>query len=131
MNAIHKSGKRKRAVARATLKKGNGTVKVNYINIQHYSPEMYRLKIQEPIILAGDAAKDLDIFVNVRGGGFASQAEASRLAIARTLVEHKPELKDVFQEYDRQLLVADVRRKECSKPNCRGHARSKKQLSKR
>jgi small subunit ribosomal protein S9 len=131
MNVIHKSGKRKRAIARATLKKGKGTVKINYKSLGNYNPEMYRLKIKEPLILAGKFAQEIDIFVNVMGGGIASQAEASRLAIARTLVEYKPELKKVFQEYDRQLLVADVRRKECSKPNCRGQARQKKQLSKR
>jgi small subunit ribosomal protein S9 len=71
----------------------------------------------------------LDIDVNVMGGGVAGQAEAARLAIARALVEYDDKLEDPFEQYDRQLLVADVRRKESSKPNCRGQARAKKQKS--
>lgn len=131
MNVIHTSGKRKRAIARATLKKGAGIVRINKMSLESYNPEMYRLKIKEPLIIAGNISGEVDLFVNVKGGGVSSQAEASRLAIARALVEYKPSLKEIFQGYDRQLLVADVRRKEASKPNCRGQARQKKQLSKR
>ena len=126
---IHQSGKRKTAVARATLRKGNGKVTINNFDIETYEPEMYRMKIKEPLILAGDTAGKVDIDVNVFGGGFNSQAEASRLAIARALAEHDPKLEKVFDDYDRHLLVADVRRKEPAKPNRHGQARAKKQKS--
>ena len=73
----------------------------------------------------------VDIDINVAGGGIISQAEASRLAIARALVEYSKSnsLKDSFLKYDRHLLVADTRRKEASKPNRHGQARAKRQKS--
>ena len=70
-----------------------------------------------------------DIDVNVYGGGFISQAEAARLAIARSLVKYDKKLEKSFLGYDRQLLVADVRRKEPKKPNTSSGARSKRQKS--
>lgn len=116
------------AIARATLKAGKGKVKVNNQMLDIYEPKLSRLKIQEPLILAGDIS-NVDINVNIRGGGMASQAEAARLAISRALVQHSKKLEKVFLNYDRNLLVADVRRKEASKPNCQGQARSKVQKS--
>lgn len=131
MKTIVTSGKRKRAIARATLKQGKGRIRINKILLDLYEPRMYRLKLREPIILGGDIINNVDIDVNVIGGGIASQAEASRLAIARALVEYtkSERLKEKFLKYDRQLLVADVRRKEPSKPNRRGQARAKRQKS--
>ena len=128
MKAIHKSGKRKTAIARATMKLGKGVVMINYSTLENHSPELARLKIMEPLILAGDLHKKFDIIVNVSGGGWQSQAEASRLAIARCLVESNKALKNKFLEYDRQLLVADTRRKEVCKPND-SKARAKRQKS--
>jgi len=131
MKTIVTSGKRKRAIARATLKEGKGRIRINKKLLDLYDPKMYRLKLREPVILASDTINKVDIDINVFGGGIASQAEASRLAIARALVEYtkSERLKEKFLKYDRQLLVADIRRKEPSKPNRRGQARSKKQKS--
>lgn len=114
---FHVSGSRKRAKARATLREGKGTIRINSKLLDNYQPQMARLKIMEPIILAGDIVKNLNIDVSVKGGGWQSQAEASRLAIARALVSYDNKLKPDFLEYDRRLLVADVRRGESSKPN--------------
>ena len=125
MKIIHTSGTRKRAVARATLKPGNGEIRINNKLIDHYEPEFVRLKLQEPLILAGDIAKQVSIRVNVFGGGYNSQTEASRLAIAKALSKFDKKLEKIFLNYDRQLLVADVRRKETHKPNRHGKARSK------
>lgn len=125
---IHTSGKRKRAIARATLRPGKGRVRVNNQMLDVYEPKIYRMKIEEPIILA-EGIGEVDIDVNVLGGGMSSQAEAARLAIARALVQSSKKLEKVFLNYDRNLLVADVRRKEASKPNCCGQARSKRQKS--
>ncbi len=131
MKTIVTSGKRKRAVARAALRGGKGRIRINKKPLDIYEPKMYRLKLREPVILAGDVLSKVDIDVNVFGGGIASQTEASRLAIARALVEYtkSERLKEKFLKYDRQLLVADVRRKEPAKPNRHGHARAKKQKS--
>ena len=131
MRDINTSGKRKRAVARATLKQGNGLVTINCVPIDFVEPKMSRLKAMEPLILAGDVSGKVDINVSVRGGGISSQAEASRLAIAKALVDFakNDKLKETFLAYDRNLLVADVRRKEPAKPNRHGQARSHVQKS--
>jgi len=126
---INTSGKRKQAIARASLKAGKGTVTINNVSIDVYSPEMAKLRIQEPLILAGARAKGVNVRIKVRGGGVTGQADAVRLALAKALAEHDNTLKQVFLDYDRQLLVADVRRKESSKPNSHGQARAKRQKS--
>lgn len=131
MKPIITSGKRKRAIARAALRQGKGIIRINKRPLDYYEPKMYRLKLREPLILAGEAVNSINIDVDVFGGGIASQAEASRLAIARALVQHtkSERLKEKFLKYDRQLIVADVRRKEPSKPNRHGQARAKRQKS--
>lgn len=129
MKITHTSGKRKRSIARATLKGGQGLIKINNKPLDIIEPRLARLKIQEALLLAGDVSKKVNIIVNVRGGGFMSQADASRVAICRALAEHTPGLKKIFLDYDRNLLVADTRRKEMSKPNRQGQARSTKQKS--
>jgi len=131
MKIVHASGKRKRAIARATLREGKGKIKINNIPLDLYEPKLARLKLREPLILAGDTVNKLDIEVNVKGGGISSQADASRLAIAKALVDYAKggKLKEKFLAYDRNLLVADVRRKEVTKPNRHGQARSKTQKS--
>lgn len=128
---IAASGKRKTSIARATLRQGNGLVRINNVPIELIHPKISRLKLREPLILAGDVANNVDIDVNVVGGGINSQAEASRLAIAKALVNFtkSDNLKEIFLNYDRNLLVADVRRKEAAKPNRHGQARSKVQKS--
>lgn len=129
MKAIHVSGKRKHAIARVTLKPGSGKVKINNLNIDNYEPKLARMRIKEPLILAKDVADKVDISINLSGGGFMGQADAARLAIGRALVKHNSKLKELFLDYDRQLLVADIRRKESSKPNSQGQARAKRQKS--
>jgi len=131
MKPIIASGKRKRAIARATIRPGKGIVKINNRLLDFYEPKLARLKLREPLIIAGDLANKVDISVNVVGGGITSQADASRLAIAKGLVEFSKsdKLKEEFLNYDRNLLVADVRRKEPAKPNRHGQARGKVQKS--
>jgi len=74
--------------------------------------------------------KTIDVDVSVSGGGFMSQANAARTAIAKGLVEFTgdPSLKIAFLDHDRSLLVSDSRRKEAKKPLGRG-ARKKRQKS--
>lgn len=129
MKQVNASGKRKRAVARATVKAGTGRVTVNNLSIEEYGTPLTRERIREPLILAGKAAEKLDISVKSNGGGVTGQADAIRLAIGRALAEYTPALKEVLADYDRTLLVADVRRKESSKPNSQGQARAKQQKS--
>jgi small subunit ribosomal protein S9 len=126
---INTSGKRKKAIARATVKEGKALVKINNISLDIYGSQMTRLRIQEPLLLVGDAVKNLSVSVTVHGGGVIGQANAARLAIAKALAEHNESFRQVFLDYDRQLLVADVRRKESRKPNSHGKARAKRQKS--
>ena len=114
---IHTSGSRKKSIARATLKEGIGKVRINKTHLDDYTPKMLRMRLREPLILAGEITQKIDIDVNVRGGGISGQADAARLAIAKALAEYSKKLRKTFLDYDRQLLVADVRQNETSKPN--------------
>lgn len=127
---VNTSGKRKTAIARATVKKGNGRVRVNSVPIEIYTPELVRLKMMEPLLLAGKKRDGVDISVNVKGGGIVGQADAVRTAIARGLVKYydDKELESFFVQYDRSLMVNDPRRKLPKKPLGRG-ARKKRQKS--
>ena len=127
---IHTSGKRKTAIARATFRSGKGRVRINNKHLEFYKPELARLKIQEPLELAGKHTNRIDINISVQGGGVMGQAEASRTAIARGIIEWSgdEELQKLFQSYDRALLVNDTRRKEPKHPMGRG-ARKKRQKS--
>ncbi len=129
MKNIITSGRRKKSISRAVLKEGTGKVTINKTALKIIQPDMARQKMIEPLMLAGDLAKKVDIEVIVKGGGIINQADAVRLSIARALVTYSPKLKELFLEYDRQLLVADIRVKEAGKPNHHGKARSKTQTS--
>lgn len=126
------SGKRKSAIARASWKKGSGKLRINSLPVERFTQPMYALKITEPILLVPKVAEKLDISVSVSGGGMAGQADAVRLALGKALLEasgDKAEVEETLSNYDRTLLVADVRRKENRKPNTGGKARSKVQKS--
>jgi len=127
---VNTSGKRKTAIARASVQKGTGLVRINKKPVELYDPEIARWKIMEPIKIAGKQMETINIDVNVNGGGFMSQASAARTAIAKGLLEYTadPSLKIAFLDYDRSLLVSDSRRKEPKKPLGRG-ARKKRQKS--
>lgn len=123
------SGKRKNAIARVTLKQGNGNTIVNSKSASDYFPFLSRMRLKTITTLGGKTAEKYDFFTNVKGGGINSQAEACAIAMARALVKKHKKLEKTFLDYDRNLLVADVRRKEVSKPNCQGDSRSKRQKS--
>jgi small subunit ribosomal protein S9 len=127
---INTSGKRKTAIARATLKPGMGRVRINSVPLEIYGTELTRLKISEPLLLVPNALDGVDAAIDVNGGGVMGQAEAIRTALARGIVEwhNDPQIKDVFLAYDRTLLVNDSRQKETKKPHGRG-ARKKFQKS--
>jgi len=131
---IQTVGKRKEATARATIREGRGVVRINRRPLEKIEPELARLKLLEPIKLAEDSAKNVDIDVIVKGGGYVAQAAAARQAIARGLVQwnRSSDLRNLFIAYDRSLLVYDPRQTEPHKfsRSSKG-ARRKKQLSRR
>ncbi|HTT72701.1 MAG TPA: 30S ribosomal protein S9 [Thermoplasmata archaeon] len=124
------TGKRKAAVARATVRKGIGRVRVNDRPLELLEPELVRQKIQEPLLMVGDKTRGLDITVDVHGGGIVGQASAARTAVARGLLDWLDDdrLRETFKHYDRSLLVNDPRRKLPKRPGGRG-ARARRQKS--
>ncbi|GAB6266716.1 MAG: 30S ribosomal protein S9 [Methanothrix soehngenii] len=130
MKIINTSGKKKAATARATLKEGKGIVRINKVPLDIHEPRLARLKIQEPVEIAGDLLKGMNIDVVVSGGGIMGQTDAVRTAIAKGIVEWTGDtaLKEAYSDYDRNLLVSDHRHKERKKFGGPG-ARSKYQKS--
>ena len=134
---VNSSGKRKTAIALATVKAGKGRVRVNNSPIEIMQPAMARRKAVEPIAIAEamNRLDSVDISVFTHGGGTMGQVDAIRTAIARGLVFYNggaegmdEELRDEFLRFDRSLLVNDPRRKEPKHQMGRG-ARRKWQKS--
>jgi len=127
-------GKRKDSVARAKTSAGTGKIKINSKPLEIWGNEFSRLRVKEPLLLAEDVAKKVNIDVNVMSGGTTGQTEAVRMAIARGLIEFSKsnQLREKFIDYDRNLVVFDFRRNEPHKPGAskRGPRRHK-QRSKR
>jgi len=125
------SGKRKTAIARAIITEGSGKITINKKDYQNLN-EFDVLQIREPLLIAEKILGKLnfDVSINVKGGGEKSQIEASRLALARAIVNFSKNsgIEKAFLDYDRNLLVADVRRKESYKPDD-SKARAKRQTS--
>lgn len=130
MKIINTSGKRKTAIARATLKEGKGRVRINSVPLEVYGSEIIRMKISEAIALAPGALDNVDVGIDVSGGGVMGQAEAVRTALGRGILNwtNDPHIKEVYLSYDRTLLVNDSRQKEAKKPHGRG-ARARFQKS--
>ncbi len=125
-------GKRKKAVARAVIKKGKGVLRINGKPLDVWN-QTSRMRIKEALILAGELPKKVDISVNVSGGGITGQTDAVRQAIACALNEFSGgKLRDKYMDYDRTLMVADSRRTEPHKPSrSKAGPRRHKQKSKR
>lgn len=126
-------GKRKRAIARAKFEPGKGIVKVNKTPMDLINNEITRMKIMEPLMIAGNGWKKYNIHLNIRGGGIMGQADAARQAIAKGLAQLMgSDTRKKFIEYDKYMIVADSRRTEPHKPprSSQGPRRAK-QKSKR
>lgn len=118
-------GRKKNATAVAYCTNGTGYIRVNGKALNLVEPESLRLKVVEPILLVGgNKFKDLNIRVRVSGGGQANQIYAIRQAIAKALLAYyqkyhdeqsKRELKEIFLQYDKNLIVTDPRRCEPKK----------------
>ena len=131
MNKIIASGKRKQAVARAVIVEGTGRISINKKDYKHLH-FFDKLKIDEPLRIAESILGKLnfDVSIDVKGGGEKGQIEAARIALSKVILQFSKsdELEKAFLDYDRNLLVADVRRKETYKP-ADSKARRKRQKS--
>ncbi len=125
---IQATGKRKSAIARVYLRPGTGRIVVNHRAFEEYFPmETTRNLVRKPLELVS-VGPDLDIVVNVRGGGLEGQAGAVKHALSRALVIFNPELRPVLKKAG--FLSRDARIKERKKYGLRG-ARRGCQYSKR
>ncbi|MGY5858240.1 MAG: 30S ribosomal protein S9 [Candidatus Thorarchaeota archaeon] len=117
MRVVVSTGKRKTSLAKATVRNGTGRIRINGIPLEIHQPELARMRIIEPLILFGENWKRYDIKVRVKGGGFMSQADAIRMAIATGLIQMSQdfEARSKMVEHDRTMLVGDPRRTEPKK----------------
>jgi small subunit ribosomal protein S9 len=117
MRVVVTTGKRKTSLAKATVKDGAGRVRINGQPLEVLQPEVAKLRILEPLIIFGEGWKHYDIRVRVSGGGFMSQADAVRMAVATGLVKMSQdfEARSRMLEHDRTMVVGDPRRTEPKK----------------
>jgi small subunit ribosomal protein S9 len=120
MEIINAVGRRKAAVARVFLKKGEGKITVNGKDYREYFPQAHvQGAVTDPTETVG-VATAYDIVVNVTGGGFKGQAEAVRMGISRILVKINEEFRKPLK--DKKFLTRDpraVERKKFGKPKAR------------
>jgi small subunit ribosomal protein S9 len=121
-------GRRKEAVTRVFLSKGDGKITVNGKDYKTYFPLVYlQNQVEAPLKLSELTGK-YDILINAAGGGVKGQAEAAKLGISRALIDINPELRPVLKAAG--LLKRDPRSVERKKPG-RKKARRSFQFSKR
>lgn len=122
------TGRRKRSVARARLRPGTGQITINGRPFDVYFPtDAQRMVAAAPLKVA-DALETYDIDASIHGGGVSGQAGALRMAIARSLVELDPELRDSLKKAGH--LTRDPRKKESKKYGLK-KARKAPQFTKR
>ena len=121
-------GRRKEAVTRVFLSKGEGKITVNGKDYKAYFPLVYLQNQVEAPLKIVELTDKFDILVNATGGGVKGQAEAAKLGISRALLEVNPELRPVLKAAG--LLKRDPRSVERKKPG-RKKARRSFQFSKR
>lgn len=125
------SGKRRTAIAKATIRLGKGRIRINSVPLEICEPKIAREKMSEPLLEVGeDVWKQVDIQIKVKGGGFMGQAEACRMALAKALVNwtKSSHLRRILLKYDRTMIVGDPRRSEMKKFGGPG-ARARRQKS--
>ncbi|MGD8858548.1 MAG: 30S ribosomal protein S9 [Myxococcales bacterium] len=122
------TGKRKNAIARVFVQPGSGKITVNGRPVEEFFPrQTSQMVVRQPLELV-ERTGDLDVTVNVCGGGESGQAGAVRHGISRALLVVDPELRSALKKAG--FLTRDARKKERKKPGQPG-ARKKYQYSKR
>jgi len=124
----HSVGRRKKAVARVWLRRGNGKITVNNKDYtEYFDTNVSILSVTTPFRVC-PVGTNYNVQAIVHGGGKKAQADAMKLGIARSFVELDPTLRATFRKY--KLLTVDSRQKERKKYGQRG-ARRKFQFVKR
>ncbi len=130
-NTIQESvatGRRKQAVSSVRLRSGNGKIDVNGKTLEQYFPlEVQRATILAPLKMLGDV-NNFDLIIRVSGGGVQGQVIATRLGLARAVLQEKEDMKQELKSQG--FLTRDPRKKERKKYG-RKKARKSFQFSKR
>jgi len=121
-------GRRKEAVTRVFISKGNGKITVNNKDYKEYFPLVYLQNQVESPLKTVESLDKFDVLINAAGGGVKGQAEAAKLGIARVLLEINPEYRPALKAAG--LLKRDPRSVERKKF---GHKKARRsyQFSKR
>jgi small subunit ribosomal protein S9 len=90
-------GRRKAAVTRVFVSKGEGSITVNDKDYKTYFPLVYLQNQVERPLKTVDVLNKFDIKINATGGGVKGQAEAAMLGIARVLLEINPEFRPALK----------------------------------
>ena len=122
------TGKRKNAIARVWLKRGNGRFTINGREADiYFARPVLRMIIQQPLV-AAERATEFDVVCTVSGGGLSGQAGAVRHGISKALTYFEPTLRPVLKKGG--FLTRDSRVVERKKYG-RAKARRSFQFSKR
>src|SRR5579871_2084711 len=121
-------GRRKEAVTRVFLSKGEGKIIINDKDYKDYFSLIYLQNQVEMPLKTVELSDKYDVKINATGGGMKGQAEAAKLGIARALLEVNPEFRPALKAAG--LLRRDPRSVERKKPG-RKKARRSYQFSKR
>jgi small subunit ribosomal protein S9 len=121
-------GRRKEAVTRVFLTKGEGNITINGKDYKTYFPLIYLQNQVEAPLKTVESSDKFDVTVNAKGGGVKGQAEAVKLGIARALLQINPDYRPALKEAG--LLTRDPRAVERKKPG-KKKARKSFQFSKR
>jgi small subunit ribosomal protein S9 len=122
------TGRRKEAVTRVFLSKGDGKISINGKDYKTYFPLVYLQNQVEAPLKTVDSSDKFDVVINAKGGGVKGQAEAVKLGIARALLQVNPEYKPALKAAG--FLTRDSRAVERKKPG-KKKARKSFQFSKR
>ena len=121
-------GRRKEAVTRVFLTKGEGSITINDKDYKTYFPLIYLQNQVEAPFKTLEASDKFNVVINAVGGGIKGQAEAVKLGIARALLQVNPEYRPALKAAG--LLKRDPRAVERKKTG-KKKARKSFQFSKR
>lgn len=122
------TGRRKNAIARVRIRRGDGKFLINNREVEDYLPRHYwASKAVEPLKVSGMEGK-IDVYVNAHGGGLTGQSGAIRMGVARAIIKMDPSLRPVLKKAG--MLTRDPRMVERKKVGLKG-ARGRFQFSKR
>ena len=122
------TGRRKCSVARVRITAGTGSIVINDVELDKYFDlETLKTIVKQPLVLT-ETLNNVDVVVNIYGGGKTGQAGAIRHGITRALIEFRPELRAELKKAG--FVTRDARKKERKKYGLK-KARRAPQFSKR